>query len=172
MDFFLKNGFSKSIEEIADGLHITTRTIFNRYKTIANIETEVLDIWREEIERRLNDKFEYCNHGIEKLLFIIFELKRCHQKENEFFKRVFQRDIKGCRFLDTIVYNIIISEYRRGYFNEFIDKKSYIPFFLHNVIYYLTENPAIDVIVFALYPILSERGCELLRDIDIDILLE
>lgn len=169
--FFQQNGFDKSIDEIAEGLGITKRTIFNRYQTVQNIECEVLEIWKIDLIKTLNDKFELCNHGIEKLLFTIHELKRRHLKEHDFFERIFQKHPRHSLFLEPIIDEIIFSDFKKGYFNEFIDRKSYIPFFIYNVVYYLTENSSIDVVLYTLYPILSERGYELLRDIDLDILL-
>lgn len=171
LDFFRQNGFNNSIDDIALGLGVTTRTIFNRYKTVANIENEVLRIWRDELEKRLYTKFELCNHSIEKLLFIIHELKRCYFRENDFFTKTILKPSPDLQFLEKMMNDLILSEMKKGYFNEFTECESYTPFLIHNIIYYLTENPSIHIILYALQPILSERGYELLRDIDLDILL-
>ncbi|MDR2979215.1 MAG: hypothetical protein LBV02_02055 [Bacteroidales bacterium] len=171
LDFFQRYGFDHSINDIANGLNITHRTIFNRYKSVHNIEKEVLEIWKIDLKRRLNAKFEFCNHAIEKLLFVVIELKRCHHKEEEFFRRVFQTPPCNLFFLEKIIHQIIFSDFKKGYFNEFTDRQSYIPFYIHNIIYFITENHSVDVVIYALHPILSERGYELLCDIALDTLL-
>ena len=44
-DFFLKEGFYYTVEEIADAIKVTPKTLFNRYQTKANMVLEARKYW-------------------------------------------------------------------------------------------------------------------------------
>ena len=84
-DFFLKEGFHHTVEEIALAIKVTPKTLFNRYQTKANMVLEARRYWHQLILNRLSEKIEYCNNAVEKLVMLICESHYCLQQESNYF---------------------------------------------------------------------------------------
>ena len=71
--YFEKNGFDKTIDEISKGINVTKKTIFNRYQNRENMERMLQLYWRQRFRKNFLEKCQNCNNMVEVLLFVIYE---------------------------------------------------------------------------------------------------
>ena len=86
-DFFLKEGFHRTMVDIAHAIKVTPKTLFNRYESKANMVLEARRYWHQLILQRLSEKMEYCNNVVEKLIILICECHYCLQQESNYFMK-------------------------------------------------------------------------------------
>ena len=63
--YYLRHGFDHSTDEIVDGMNISRKTFFNRYKSKDNSVQMVLDAWYDNIRDRFQEKAAQCNHAVD-----------------------------------------------------------------------------------------------------------
>ena len=135
--FILENGFELSIEEIALGIHITKKTLYNRYGTRQLLETQVVEYWRDLFQTRFNEKCVFTNNYVEQLLILIFEFEWVLKHEPIFFKREIKEYLSSSKNNDTFLLNLVVQILTLGkengeFFPTIMDEK-YARFFLFNI---------------------------------------
>ncbi len=189
--FILENGFELSIEEIAFGIHITKKTLYNRFGSRQLLENQVVEFWRELFQSRFNDKCSFTNNYVEQLLLLIYEcewslvhepvfLKREIQNHNTFFK-------PDNPFLSNIVLQVIKQGQENGEFSSTIQDEKFIRFFLFNIFelflkesfphIFIHSNDTIsseieyEYIQYLITPILTKEGLKNYEEINLNLLL-
>ena len=168
--FYLKNGFDHSTDEIVDGMNISRKTFFNRYKSKENSVQMVLDAWYENIRERFQEKAAQCNHAVEELVQYGYELHYIRHTEHVFYQYVkthnllFREDLPFVQILAGILRNGI-NHYQ---FKEELNEVVYAKYVMNNISNYnYTEAESEDVIRYLLAPILTERTTMLLNELDL-----
>ena len=175
-EFYLKNGFSSSAEEIAEALGISQRTIFNRYKTLENLKKEVLNYWRFSFYERIEARLPLCNNDVEKLLYFIYELKRSSRNEPDFFRIEsntggFLQNNPGS-FIEMTT-KILEKGISNASFEIGYDLETFAIYLLFNIIYlYILQKQDTTIILFLLLPILTDAGKEEIESLDLNDFLE
>ena len=75
--YYQNHGFGSSLQELADAVQITKKTLFNRYISKENLELCVLDYWQIKSNERMTQRMEFTNNAVEKLVIFLFELQYC-----------------------------------------------------------------------------------------------
>lgn len=168
--YYLQNGFDHTVDEIAIALGVTHKTFFNRYGSKANSIQAARKYWHDLISERFRTKMLQCNHSVEELLFFVLEIQLIRKNEMVFFQ--FENEVRYFITDETPLKDILESILQKGirhyHFEESIDRDSYIPFLIQNLCDYLpiAENK-VQTIKYLLLPLLTERGQELLEELDI-----
>lgn len=170
--YFEKNGFDRTIDEISKGINVTKKTIFNRYTNRENMERMLQIYWRQRFRKNFLEKCQNCNNMVEVLLFIIYELKKSYIVENYFFEREMNT---GGFFLhedENSVISITKRIIKRGidldHFNSEIDITQYATFFIHNIIHlFVKKGGSEDIVSYILQPLLIESGKEIMNDVNL-----
>ncbi len=174
--FYIENGDNLTIEEIAEGIGVTPKTIFNRYHSREEMENELQIYWRQQILNDVNSKMEFCNNQVEKLLFLINEILTAQKSSAFFFERELEmRKIFGNEPDNSFAYAVqqIIDEDKNFFiFSERVNPEIYSQYFIYVIFNILVINKNPQLIDFLLTPILTDEGVEILSDIDIERLLE
>ncbi|MDR3048177.1 MAG: hypothetical protein LBU51_11340 [Bacteroidales bacterium] len=174
--FILENGFSCSIEQMAVGIKVEKKTLYNRYLNRKNLEITVGNHWKILFIDRLYDKFDQCNNSLEKLLFFILELQKSYVKESIFFQKeidetAHNNDSPRHPFL--LILDTIIAEGQKENLFQEINTTIYTSYLLHNLIYfYFNKIRAREIITFLLAPLLTPKGLEYYLQIDINRFLK
>lgn len=169
-NYYLQNGFQHSIDEIADSLHISHKTFFNRYESKQASINATMMRWHQEFQERYRKKCLLCNHTVEELLLFIWEFRNSLIHEAPFC----QYDIEN-KFLYSaqapflsILDNIIKKGIRCYHFYENSNIEAYSKFLLFNLSHYPFYNDAKEQnIRYLLSPLLNERGKTLLEEMDL-----
>lgn len=168
--YYLQNGFNHSTDEIVDGMNISRKTFFNRYKSKENSVQMVLEAWYENIRERFQEKAAQCNHAVEELVQFGYELLYIRHKEHVFYQYVktrnllYQEDLPFVQILASILRNGI-NHYQ---FKEGVNEVLYAKYVMSNISnYHYTETEREEVIRYLLSPILTERTNMLLKELDI-----
>jgi len=172
--FYLNNGFSHSIQEVANNVCTTKKTLFNRYLSKENLENCLIDYWQLQSCERIAQRMEYANNAVERLMMFLFELQYCRNKELHFFQKMktfFLRNFKQTNphfiaQLETL-FEMGIEEKLFRFESE---QKVYAYFFLFNAMFILLNDSIIntDYLPFLFQPILTESGKLVFQDIDIE----
>lgn len=167
-DFFLKEGFQHSVEEIAHAIKVTPKTLFNRYQTKANMVLEARKYWHQQIRARLLEKFEYCNNVVEKLVILICEGHYCLQQESNYFLKEME-DTFTC---EENAFCASLKQFLKegqdsNLLNSAINLQEYSNFFVHNLFSYLPQHLNADTFFNILSPILLPEGQNIYNQIDI-----
>lgn len=192
--FILENGFNVTLDEIASGIHVTKKTLHNRYKTKAQLEQQVIEYWRSLLMERFEDKFEFTNNSIEQLLILIYELEALFIHEFDFFRKECQHYLTYSNIEETFFQDLVTQLIEKGkYHEEFVnnlDTTNYVKFFLFNIFHLFIENSFckfdpyekkqitrdphlvnssqfVDYIDYLLSPLLTEKGKTHLSEIDL-----
>ena len=172
-EYYYNNGFNNSLQNIADAVHISKKTLFNRYISKENLEYCIIDFWQKKSIERIEQRIEFANNAVEKLLMFLFELQYCRNFEFQFFQKTkerflgnFEQNSPQITQLETI-FKMGIEE------NLFIfdtDIKVFAYFFQFNTLFILLSDTLIktEYIPFLLNPILTEAGKKVFQDIDIE----
>jgi AcrR family transcriptional regulator len=171
--YFLSNGFHHSLQEVADAVQITKKTLFNRYISKENLEHCLLDYWQIKSNERAIERMEFSNNAVEKLMMFLFELQFCKNNEVHFFQKAKELFLEKAaqtgphiKQLETIFTMGAEEELFR--FDS--DSKVFAYFFLFNALFLLLNDTLIytDYLSFLFEPILTELGKSVFRDIDIE----
>jgi AcrR family transcriptional regulator len=171
---YLNTGFDHSMQEVADAVQITKKTLFNRYQTKENLENSVVDYWQVKSCERIAHRMEYANNAVEKLMMFLFELQYCRNHEFHFFqkmKEIFLEKFEQINPLFIIqlekIFKMGVVE---GLFRFESEPKVFAYFFQFNALFILLSDTMIntDYISFIFEPILTETGKIVFQDIDIE----
>ncbi|MEG2071338.1 MAG: TetR/AcrR family transcriptional regulator, partial [Bacteroidales bacterium] len=106
--YFISNGFDHTIEEIAQGIGVTKKTLFNRYENREGMEKSVMDHWHQVLLSRFYNKCQFCNNAIEKIVIFVCEIKLSYHNETQFFTKNFaQKPITISAIFSKTLYEII-----------------------------------------------------------------
>ncbi len=173
--FYVENGDKLTIEEIAEGIGVTPKTIFNRYHSREEMENELQIYWRQQIINEVNRKMEFCSNQVEKLIFFIDEILTAQKKAPFFFerelhlRRLFGEDPDPA--FACAVQNIIDEDKDFAFFSSMVNPEIYSYYFVYVIFNVLSVNRNPQHIDFLLKPALTEAGFEILSDIDVERLL-
>lgn len=168
--YYLQNGIDHTVDEIVVAIGVAPKTFFNRYESKAHSIDLAIKYWHSIISERFRMKMLQCNHAVEELFFFILEMQLMRKNEKVYFQ-LENEDHKFCT-TETPVRNILDSILKKGIrhyqFDESIDRDAYSSFLIQNVCDYLpiAENKE-QAIRYMLLPLLTERGQELLEELDI-----
>jgi hypothetical protein len=175
--YFEKNGFDKTIDEISKGINVTKKTIFNRYENRENMESILQSYWRQRFRKNFLEKCQYCNNMVEVLIFMIYELKRSFEVEKYFFER--EMDLDGFFLSDdensivSVTKRIINKGIELALFTPDIDIYQYSRFFIHNIVYFFIKDQCReDIVQYVLPPLLTESGLIIMQDINLSSFFE
>jgi len=172
--YYLHNGFTCSLQEVANNVCITKRTLFNRYLSKDNLENCLIDYWQLQSCERIAQRMEYANNAVERLMMFLFELQYCRNNEFHFFqktKEFFLRNFEHTnpRFIAQleVIFEMGID---KKLFRFESEHKVYAYFFLFNAMFILLNDTIIntDYLPFLFEPILTEIGKSVFQDIDIE----
>ncbi|MCL2245511.1 MAG: hypothetical protein FWC10_00110 [Lentimicrobiaceae bacterium] len=171
--YYLNNGFKHSLQEVADAVLITKKTLFNRYISKENLEFCLIDYWQKRSTARIAKRMEFSNNAVEKLMMFLFELQYCKNNESCFFQKT--KEIFLEKFLQNSHHIKQLEEiFSMGIEEELFkfdsDPKVFAYFFLFNTFFLLLNDNLIytEFISFLFEPILTEKGHGVFKDIDIE----
>jgi len=171
--YYLSNGFNHSLQEVADAVGISKKTMFNRYISKENLEYCLIDYWQIKSNERFTDRMEFANHAVEKILMFLFELQYCKNNEYHFFQKVkelfLQKNTQTGQHISQLVTIFSMGE-KEELFHFDSDSKVFAYFFYFNALFLLLKDDLIytDYVYFLFEPILTESGKAVFRDIDIE----
>lgn len=167
--FYLTNGFEHTVDEIMEGLKISRKTFFNRYENKSASVDLCVQYWHEKVQERFRSKSLMCNHVVEELVLFSWEMHLLRRKESYFFKH----DIEmGLVFTDkapfmSMLKTIILKGKRCYHFQEDIDVELYSRYLLNILVKMeFLDSEHSQIMHYILSPLLTERGMELLREMD------
>jgi len=171
--YYLRNGFSQSMQKIADAVQISKKTLFNRYSSKENLEYCLIDYWQIKSTERILERIEFSNHAVEKLMMFLFELQYCKNNESHFFQKAkeffFDKTIQNGPHIQQLetIFTLGIKE---DLFRFDSAPKVFACFFHFNAMFLLLNDTLIytDYIPFLYEPILTESGKAFFGDIDIE----
>ena len=189
--FILGKGFEISIEDIALGINVTKKTLYNRYSSRLLLEKQVVDYWRELFQTRFDEKCAFTNNFVEQLLILIYEFELVLKQEPVFFKREIENHTDPLKldesFFLKIVSQIITQGKGNGEFFNDINTEKYARFFLFNVtqLFFKETFPHLltttvsenlfdiefEYIHYLMIPILTKQGMKNYEEIDLNLLL-
>ena len=171
--YFLQHGFNHSLQKIADVVLITKKTLFNRYVSKENLEDCLIHYWQVKSVERMQERMEFANNAVEKLMIFLFELQYCKNNESLFFQKIkeifFQKPVQTGEHFKQLEAIFSMGEKEELFHFEF-DSKVYAYFFQFNALFLLLNDTLIytDYLSFLLEPILTKSGKAVFRDIDIE----
>jgi len=171
--YYLRNGFNVSFQKVADAVHLTKKTLFNRYVSKENLERCLLDYWQIKSNERSAERMEYANHAVEQLLMFLFELQYCKNNEPCFFQKrkelFFDKSKESGPHIKQLE-KIFAMGVKEELFHFDSDCRVYSFYFLFNVLFLLLNENLIytDYLSFLLDPILTETGKAVFKEIDIE----
>ena len=122
----------------------------------------------------MEERMEFSNNAVEKLMMFLFELQYCRNKESHFFQKAkeifFENSEQKSSLFITQLENIFKMGAKEDFFQFESDPKVFAYFFQFNVFFILLKDNLIntDYISFLLAPILTESGKMVFKDIDIE----
>lgn len=192
--FILENGFEVTLDEIASGIHVTKKTLHNRYKTKVHLEKQVIEYWRSLLKIRFEEKFEFSNNTVEEILLLIYELEQLKVTEFEFIRIESQNYFSKSINEETFFQHLLTQMIEKGKYNEEIiqdlDISNYVRYFLFNIFHLIIEDSffkfgtdknnqismnsplakrsfLVDHIQYLLSPILTVKGKTYLNEINL-----
>ena len=168
-DFFMKEGFHHTMEEVATAIKVTPKTLFNRYQSKANMVLEARKYWHQQIRERLSGKIEYCNNVVEKLIMLICECHYCLQQESNYF----MKEVEDTFSCDENAFCASLKQLLKegqdlNLLNSAINLHEYSSFFMHNLLSYLPQHLNADTFFNILSPILLPEAQNIYNQIDIN----
>jgi AcrR family transcriptional regulator len=171
--FYLARGFDHSLQKVADAVHITKKTLFNRYISKENLEFCIVNYWQKKSNDRIDQRVEFTNNSVEKLMMFLFELQYCKNFEPHFFQKTkelfLNKKESNYPHIDKLE-EIFNSGEAENLFQFEAELKLFAYFFLFNTMFVLLSDSVIktEYIHFLLTPILTEKGKKMFKDIDIE----
>jgi AcrR family transcriptional regulator len=136
--YYKNHGFEHSLQELADAVQITKKTLFNRYISKDNLELCVLDYWQTKSNDRMTERMEFTNNAVEKLVIFLFELQYCKNNEPHFFqksKEVFlEKFIQNSPHITQLEAIFTMGAKEELFYFDF-DAKLFAYFFLFNAVF-------------------------------------
>jgi len=171
--YYLNNGFTNSLQNLADTVHITKKTLFNRYVSKENLELCVVDFWQKKSNERMAQRMEFANNAVEKLMMFLFELQYCKKNESHFFQKSKENFIE--KFAQNSPHLLQLEVILKTGIEEDLfcfdsDPKLFGYYFLFNTLFLLLSEKLIytEFVCFLFAPILTEKGKLVFQDIDIE----
>lgn len=173
--FLKNNGFNLTMENIASGIRVTPKTLFNRYQNKENMEQQVQNYWREKFWIRFQEKQNYCNNAIEELILLAIELNQSYSEERHFFHREFQIDTMLKEGISPIFLkytsDIINSGVEKGLFREQLVTNKFTDYFLFNICtLFLNRSFKSDILRYIFVSLLTDYGRTVFNEIDLEVL--
>ena len=94
-DYYSENGFQHSTEQIVKKLNICHKTFFNRYGSKSNSIEIAWNYWQDLCREKWTRILENCNHCIEELLIIIYNIYKTKEQNVHYYE--FTRDSRKYR---------------------------------------------------------------------------
>ncbi|MBR0076830.1 MAG: TetR/AcrR family transcriptional regulator [Bacteroidales bacterium] len=167
--YYKKNGFNHSTDEIVEGMSISRKTFFNRYKNKENSVWMVIKFWFDNIRERFHEKTMQCNHAVEELLQFGYEIHFIRSKEKHQYQYVQQSGLllsSECPLV-SILGEIIQKGINHYQFKEDVSSHLYAMFVVNNIAHYPFSNEEQEEIVrFLLAPIVTDRTKELMKELN------
>jgi AcrR family transcriptional regulator len=172
-NYYLRYGFERSLQEVANAVHITKKTLFNRYISKEYLILCLIHYWQTQSCKRLEQRMEFANNAVEKVMMFLFELQYCKKNENFFFQKTktlfleeFEQSSPHIKQLETI-FRLGIKE---NLFRFDSDPILFAYFFQFNTLFLLLSHDLIytEYIAFLFEPILTETGMAVFKDIEIE----
>lgn len=170
--YYLQNGFAHTIDDISEALGVGRKTFYNRYTTRENSILLALQCSHKNFVERFAEQCQYCNHSVEEMVMLIWEFQKYAQTDAVFF----QYDIDNKLFASdetpfkSILESIVQKGLRTYHINEDIDMSSFVDYFFATLSYYVLDGKLNSTVMrYVLYPLLNERGLELLDELDLEI---
>ena len=172
------SGFNQSLENIAFGIGVTKKTLFNRHKSRTYLEVEVVDYWRQCVIDRYGNRTLFTNNAVERLIFFIYELKKCKESETHFFNREkerigFEPDVNEKDF-HSVIQQILEEGKSEELFSPQVNAYFWGHLLLFNIFFLIlndAKNISVDFVVGMLSPLLTESGNEILSSLDLERVL-
>lgn len=166
-EFYSKNGFQHSTEQIVKELNICHKTFFNRYGTKANSVEIAWKHWQSRCKEKWLQILENCNHSIEELIMTMYSIVQTKQEEPHYYE--YTRETRKYLNSDSIFYELIQTALEKGkrcfHINNNLDLDIYTPYLLNNLFLIDIEHDNRPQIMrFILHPALTERGMDLLLE--------
>ncbi|MCR4827812.1 MAG: hypothetical protein K5882_12830 [Bacteroidales bacterium] len=168
-DYYSENGFQHSTEQIVKKLNICHKTFFNRYGSKSNSIEIAWNYWQDLCREKWTRILENCNHCIEELLIIIYNIYKTKEQNVHYYE--FTRDSRKYRETNSYFFSIIYSILEKGkkcfHVQENLNTTAYTSFLLNNLFLIEAETDSDkrrDVFKFVLNPALTERGFELFME--------
>ena len=162
------------MQEVADTVQITKKTLFNRYVSKENLERCLIDYWQIKSCERMERRMEFANNAVEKLMMFLFDLQYCRNNEFHFFQKAKKRFFENSEQKSSLFITQLGSIFNMGGKEELFqfesEPKVFAYFFLFNVLFILLKDTLIntDYIPFLLSPILTESGKMVFKEINIE----
>jgi len=172
--YYLSTGFDHSMQEVADIVQITKKTLFNRYVSKENLEHCLIDYWQIKSCERIVQRMEFANNAVEKLMMFLFELQYCRNNEFHFFQKTKEIFLENFEQKNPLFITQLETIFSMGVEEELFcfdsDPKVFAYFFQFNALFILLKDTLIntDYISFLLAPILTDTGKAVFKDIDIE----
>ena len=172
-NYYLSNGFNHSLQETAEAVHITKKTLFNRYVSKENLEYCLIDYWQIKSNERVTESMEFANHAVEKLMMFLYEIQYCKNNESCFFQKAkelfFEKSVQSGPHIKQLE-KIFAGGVKEELFHFESDPKVFAYYFQFNTLFLLLNGTLIytDYLSFLFDPILTESGKAVFRDIDIE----
>jgi len=172
--YYLNSGFDRSMQEIANAVQISKKTLFNRYLSKENLEYCLIDYWQVKSCERFAQRMEHANNAVEQLMMFLFELQYCRNNEFHFFEktkepflRKFERANPPFIIQLEAIFETGVGE---GLFRFRSEPKVLAYFFLFNALFILLSDTVVntDYLSFLFEPVLTEKGKGVFTDIDIE----
>lgn len=170
---YSQKGFDYTVEQIADMLGVTPKTIYNRYQTKEKMEQCVIDYWELRICRSLESKITSSNNAVESVLVFMYELFLSKKESYPIFllkaRQVALKDTSGFQRLAKTMRAIIAKGMEDGDFRENLNVSSYMMFLLVNTIYFIIFDCLdSEIIHYLMLPLLTPDGQHKLNEIDLE----
>ncbi|MCQ2285950.1 MAG: TetR/AcrR family transcriptional regulator [Bacteroidales bacterium] len=173
--YYLDNGADHTMEEIAAGIGVTPKTIFNRYHSREEMEDMLQTYWRTRIIEKWKEKQPFCNNPIENLLFLLNEMLISEIQSSVFFLREQQLRSDFSEEIDDLfsssIREIIEADKNCTYFSSSFNSETYSRYFVYVVFFILSKDKNAHYIDYLFKPILTDQGLDMLSDIDIETFL-
>ncbi|MBP1672228.1 MAG: hypothetical protein H6Q25_43 [Bacteroidetes bacterium] len=195
--FFVQFGFDYTLEEIAERVGVTKKTIHNRFISRQNLENKVLKYYQDHFITQFQNKIEFSNHSIESLLLLIFDLETSIIREFPLFYKANgihnHFSFFETHFLIPIVIQIVLKGQQAGDLYGDIDPKKYAHLFIYHIFTIYLQDAVSEIngllmdtekekksiinrtiqteyIEFILMSILTDQGKQKLKQVDLNLL--
>lgn len=177
LKFYAEYGFDHTVEETAKALHVTPKTLFNRYETKEKMELSAMRYWQSYTRMVLEEKCAFANNCVESLLLIICEIIQLRDVTRPLFDRKVKDLLEENKLGNEELSKLLIIILENGATREhsiLSDQNflAYIPYLLLNVFIYVSKDQMNqDIVAYLFHPILTEMGREMLDAIDVESLI-
>ena len=169
--FYLNNGFEHTIDEISVFMNIGRKTFYNRYVNKEKSIQMALQYCHNQFVNHFGEQVLQCNHSIEELVLLVWEFQQFAKNQHIYFQ--YDWDNKLFFTDDTPFRSLLDSIIRKGmrsyHIYEDINTEVYSDFFYTNLSMYVMYGKKQAIILrYVLFPLLNERGVELLNELDLE----